>query len=261
MRTGPGHRDVLRRHERRAGRRRRAGGRGLDRVPGRAAQPLRRRLPGDGQPGPHRQDHPDRTDGAGRLRGGPARAARHRRHPRAGPDRLAHGRGEHRGRAGPGLGRAGARHQPPARPPAQRRPGGAPGRLPGDHPAGLRRPHLPGPDGRPGHDHAARLDRGRLGRGGVRQGGPDAGAGLPGRAGGGQAGRDRDGAVPVPAADAHRRAELLLLRAEVGGGAVPGREPGRAAGRRGRQLRGRGAGRAGGEVPAGAGRATRPSAW
>ena len=89
--------------------------------------------------------------------------------------------------------------------PAQRGPGGEPGQVPGDRAARLRRAHAAG-TAREHHRHPPhRLDGRRLGRRGVRQGRPHAGAGVPRRPRHRPARAQRDAAVAIPAADARGR--------------------------------------------------------
>ena len=110
------------------------------------------------------------------------------------------------------------------------------------------------------HDHAARLDRGRLGRGGVRQGRADARPRLPRRPGGGQA-RATGNPVsrsPRPMLTYGLNFSFSGLKSAVD--AVPRRHPD-APRPTWPRASSRPAGGAGGQVPAGAGPSTVGSAW
>ena len=170
------------------------------------------------------------------------------------------GRAARRGRRGQGV-RAGRRQadlrrQPPRRARRRRHARARPAARAGDRAAGLRRA-LVAAAGRRHHGrrHAARRDHRRRGRRGVRQGGPAARHGVPGRAGHRPCGPRRRRRVDRVPARAHRAegpgrapVRLLLLRAEDRGRAL-GRGPrarrrAGAGGRRRGELPGRGLRRA-----------------
>ena len=211
------------------------------RLAGRAARAVGRDRAGGRRARPPALDRARARRGLGGRRRDLGRHRRRRRHLRSRPGRLAAGRDQLRQGARLGPRQAAHRGQPP-RGPRLRRLAARPGRgrggqagadLPARRPRRQWRPHVPGRDARPPDLPAARHDRRRRGRRGVRQGRPAAGPRLSGWPGHPEGGRGRDPPRrPLPAGLDGRYLRLELLRAQDRGPADRRRGPGRGGPRR-----------------------------
>ncbi len=125
---------------------------------------------------------------------------------------------------GLGWGRAGDRRQSSPRPSSKRRPGATQGHLPGGDPAGIRRTHLPRPHGEPDGVYACSAPPVMILLAKRTTRSPRMlGLGLSRRTGDRPTGRDRYRQHQLSAPHAGRSAGFFLLRPEILGGAIPGK--------------------------------------